>query len=88
MLDGLPLDIHPFCEVYDIEEIKDSEGHKYRIDFYDFSLTDEKELTDAMKDNLTRSIITKIVMISAGSLGSTELLLKCKKLDQSKRAWV
>ncbi len=69
-----PLDIHPLCEVDTIEENKDKDDptvdaayYKYKITFKDYR--DDKDGTD-------RVMYTKIVVLAAGSLGSTEILLR------------
>jgi choline dehydrogenase-like flavoprotein len=80
MMGNKPLDVQPLCEVFNIEEINEGD-FKYKIDFYDLSLIHDKELTDTIKNNIIRTIKTKTVILAAGSLGSTEILLKCRNLD-------
>ncbi len=81
-----PLDVYPLCEVQNIEElIGDPDGYKYKVEFYDLSLTSDQTLTEEMKKQITRTIKTKTVVLSAGSLGSTEILLKCEKLNLNKK---
>lgn len=63
-----PVDVHPLCHVMDIQESKKS-GYKYRIRFKDYR---EDE------DGKERIIDTKILILAAGSLGSTEILLRSK----------
>ena len=53
------------------------------IDKDDFSPT--KELTEHDRARLTKIIKTNRVVLAAGTLGSTELLLKSKKLDLSSK---
>lgn len=83
--DKLPLDIHPLCEVIDIKEINDPQDpqYKYEIKFLDYrDIIDNieydptKKLTDEEKSKITKTIKTKQVIVAAGSLGSTEILLK------------
>lgn len=63
-----PLKIKELCEVYDIEFVN---GQEYKISYFQYDKTTENRVQN--------QIITKILVISAGSLGSTELLLKCKE---------
>jgi cholesterol oxidase len=86
----LPIDIHPLCEVLEIEELPLGQGYKYAVKFLDYrDLTDNedfsptKDLTEQDKASVTKVIKTNRVVIAAGALGSTELLLKSKKLDLS-----
>jgi hypothetical protein len=92
---GKPLDVHPLCEVIDITETsnteKDIDGYTYNVKFIDYrSVIDDpnvnslKDLTDEEKEKLTKTIRTKMVIVSAGSLGCTEILLRCKSLRLSK----
>jgi len=82
--DGAPLDVHPLCEVVDIGEITGEQDHKYYVKFLDYrDIIDLKdvsgrELTDEEKREITKTIKTKKVILAAGSLGSTEILFKCK----------
>ena len=63
-----PLEIKELCEVDDIEFI---DGQGYKITYFQYDrITEQRE---------QKQIISNILVISAGSLGSTELLLKCKK---------
>src|SRR5215213_4699634 len=78
-----PLDIHPLCEVDTIEENKgddasvDAAYYKYKITIKDYR--DEKDGTD-------RILYAKTVVLAAGSLGSTEILLRSStKLKLSKK---
>ena len=86
--DKLPLDIHPLCEVIDIKQINDPQDpqYKYEIKFLDYrDIIDNieydptKKLTEVEKSKITKTIKTKQVIVAAGSLGSTEILLRCKK---------
>jgi len=92
---GKPLDVHPLCEVIDTTETsnteKDIDGHTYNVKFIDYrSVIDDpnvnslKDLTDEEKEKLTKTIRTKMVIVSAGSLRSTEIPLRCKSLRLSK----
>lgn len=90
--DGAPLDVHPLCEVVDIGEIKEEdeedeeqqEGYKYTVKFLDYrdiiDLSDVSgsQLTDEQKKKIIKTIKTKKVILAAGSLGSTEILFRCK----------
>jgi len=81
--DGKPLDVFSLCEVTNIEE-SDDPVFKYKINFTDYrDVIDLKgmprrELTEEEKKKITKTIQTKKVILAAGSLGSTEILLKCK----------
>jgi cholesterol oxidase len=87
----LPVDVHPLCEVLEIEELAPGQGYyvkfiDYRdiIDQADFSPTkDFKDLSEQERARLIKVIKANRVVLSAGSLGSTELLLKSKKLNLS-----
>lgn len=63
-----PLEIKELCDVYDIEFVN---GEGYKISYFQYDKTTE--------NRVQKQIMTKILVISAGSLGSTELLLKCKE---------
>jgi len=78
-LQNKPLDVLPLCEVHHIEPLEnDPDGYKYKIVLYDLTYADPKQKIDEQRDNLLRTIKTKIVVLSAGSLGSTEILLRSK----------
>ncbi len=64
-----PLEVRELCEVYDIE-FQEGEEYKYRIKYFQY---DPKTEHRQPKEILARALI-----IAAGSLGSTELLLKCR----------
>ena len=72
---GKPLDVFPLCEVTNIEESGDPE-FKYKIDFTDYRDDD---------NGTKRTIRANLVILAAGSLGSTEILLKCRSLQLSSR---
>jgi GMC oxidoreductase len=85
----LPLDIHPLCEVLELYELE-GEDHKYAIKFLDYrdiidfdDFSPAKELTEQERNSITKVIKTNHIVISAGTLGSTEILLKSKRLDLS-----
>ena len=85
---GLPIDVQPLCEVLEIEELQS--GHGYNIKFIDYrdiidkvDYSPSNDLTKEEKQRLTKVITANKVVISAGTLGSTELLLKSRKLDLS-----
>lgn len=78
-----PLDIHPLCEVDTIEVNKgddasvDASYYKYKINIKDYR--DDKNGTD-------RVVYAKTVVLAAGSIGSTEILLRSSaKLKLSKK---
>jgi cholesterol oxidase len=68
-----PLEVCPLCEVDTIEENQDA-YYKYRINF-----TDHRE----NKDGIKSTIEAKLVVLAAGTLGSTEILLRSKNLRLS-----
>jgi GMC oxidoreductase len=86
----LPIDVHPLCEAVEIEELQPGQGYKYAVKFLDFrdlidtdDFSPTKVLTEDDKAKVTKVIKTNRVVIAAGALGSTELLLKSTKLDLS-----
>lgn len=88
----LPIDVHPLCEVLEIEELSPGQDYKYAVKFLDYrDLIDNddfspiKDLTEQDRAKITKIIKTNRVVLSAGTLGSTELLLKSKKLDLSNK---
>jgi choline dehydrogenase-like flavoprotein len=73
---GKPIDVFPLCQVDTIEDTGNSE-YRYRV-----------SLKDYRDDNngITRTIETNLVILAAGTLGSTEILWRSKnqnKLDIS-----
>ena len=85
----LPLDVHPLCEVLEVYEINEQE-YKYAIKFLDYrdiidfdDFSPSRTLTEEEKCSITKIIKTNQVILSSGTLGSTEILLKSKKLDLS-----
>jgi GMC oxidoreductase len=88
----LPIDVHPLCEVLEIEELPPGQGFKYAVKFLDYrdiidkdDFSPAKDLTEQDKARLTKVIKTNRVVLAAGTLGSTELLLKSKKLNLSNK---
>jgi GMC oxidoreductase len=86
----LPIDVHPLCEALEIEELPPGQGYKYAVKFLDFrdlidtdDFSPTKVLTEDDKAKVTKVIKTNRVVLAAGALGSTELLLKSTKLDIS-----
>lgn len=73
--DGKPLDVFPLCEVTNIEESGNQE-FKYKIDFTDYRDNDS---------GTKRTIQAKLVILAAGTLGSTEILLKSRNLQLSSK---
>ncbi len=65
-----PLEVKELCEVYDIE-FSENEDHKYLVKYFQYDPKTEKR---QIKEVLARSLV-----IAAGSLGTTELLLKCRE---------
>lgn len=64
-----PLEIRELCEVYDIE-FDESQEYHYTIKYFHYARdSDNRE---------QERVLAKTLIISAGSLGSTELLCKCK----------
>jgi cholesterol oxidase len=70
---GKPIEIFPLCEVDSIEESHDA-YYKYKV-----ILIDHRE----NKDYIKSTIEAKLVVIAAGTLGSTEILLRSKNLQLS-----
>ena len=86
----LPIDVHPLCEVLEIEELPAGQDFKYAVKFLDYrdiidndDFSPTKDLTEQDRARLTKVIKTNRVVLAAGTLGSTELLLRSKKLDLS-----
>ena len=63
------MEVRELCEVYDIE-FKEGDEYQYKVKYFQY---DPKTEQRSQKYVLAKSLI-----IAAGSLGSTELLLKCK----------
>lgn len=63
-----PLDIRELCEVYDIE-FKAGQEYPYNVKYFQYDPKTEQRQQ--------KEVLTKYLVISAGSIGSTELLLKC-----------
>jgi hypothetical protein len=86
----LPIDVHPLCEVLEIEELPPGQGYKYAVKFIDYrdiinesDFSPSRDLTQQERVRLTKVIKANRVIVAAGTLGSTELLLKSKKLNLS-----
>ena len=86
--DKLPLDVHPLCEVIDIKEIDNPQDplFKYEVKFLDYrdiidnlDYNPTKSLNDSQKSKIIKTIKTQQVVLAAGSIGSTEILLRCKR---------
>ena len=89
VIEHLPLDVHPLCEVLEVYEINEQD-YKYAIKFLDYrdiidfdDFSPPRTLTEEEKCSITKIIKTNQVILSSGTLGSTEILLKSKKLDLS-----
>jgi choline dehydrogenase-like flavoprotein len=68
-----PIDVFPLCEVITIEKIDGIDDYKYNITF-----KDHRENNNG-KNEIERTIKAKIVVLAAGTLGSTEILWRSKK---------
>jgi choline dehydrogenase-like flavoprotein len=68
---GKPIDVFPLCQVDSIAENGDGSGYRYDILLTDFR-DDQK--------GVQRRIRAKTVVLAAGTLGSTEILLRSKGL--------
>ena len=71
---GKPIHVFPLCEVISIEETLDDHDYKYAINFKDYRND---------KNNQSKRMMAKIIILAAGSLGSTEILLRSHKLKLS-----
>jgi len=83
--EGSRLEVHPLCEVIDIGETTEGQqDYKYYVKFLDYrDIIDLKdmpgrELSEEEKKKITKTIQAKKVILAAGSLGSTEILFRCK----------
>jgi choline dehydrogenase-like flavoprotein len=72
--DGKPIDVFPLCRVDSIEENPGDRGFRYSVLFTDFR-DDEK--------GVQRRVEANTVVLAAGTLGSTEILLRSKSLRKS-----
>jgi cholesterol oxidase len=73
--DNKGIDVFPLCQVDRIEENSDiNSGYKYNIFFRDYRDS---------KDGIDRVIRTNKTILAAGTLGSTEILLRSKALQLS-----
>jgi choline dehydrogenase-like flavoprotein len=66
--DPCPLEVRELCEVFDIE-FDETAPYKYKVKYFKYDPQTEKRVQKYM--------LAKSLIIAAGSLGSTELLLKC-----------
>jgi choline dehydrogenase-like flavoprotein len=79
-----PLDIHPLCEVDTIEENKGGDDPSVDAAYYKYKIKIKDYRDD--KNGMDRVVYTKTVILTAGSLGSTEILLRSSaKLKLSKK---
>lgn len=65
-----PLEVRELSEVYDIE-FNEGEEYKYIINYFQYDPKTEERQSKKMQ--------AKILIIAAGTLGSNELLMKCKE---------
>jgi choline dehydrogenase-like flavoprotein len=72
--DGKPIDVFPLCQVDFIEENSDGSGYRYDVFLTDFR--DDQR-------GVQRRIQANTVVLAAGTLGSTEILLRSKALRSS-----
>jgi choline dehydrogenase-like flavoprotein len=63
-----PMEIRELCEVYDIQ-FKEGDEYQYKVKYFQYDPKTEQRMQ--------KYILAKSLIIAAGSLGSTELLLKC-----------
>ena len=73
---GKPIHVFPLCEVISIEETLNDHDYRYSINFKDYRNG---------KDNQSKRMMAKIIILAAGSLGSTEILLQSNKLKLSNK---
>lgn len=65
-----PLEVRELCEVHDIE-FREGEDYKYAISYFQYDPKTEERQKKRMH--------AKTLIIAAGTLGSNELLMKCKE---------
>lgn len=65
-----PLEVRELSEVYDIE-FHEGEEYQYTVHYFQYDPETEERRSKTMR--------TKILVIAAGGLGSSELLLKCRE---------
>ncbi|MCE8422906.1 MAG: hypothetical protein J5U17_01490 [Candidatus Methanoperedens sp.] len=70
-----PLEINELSEVYDIE-FNEKEEYKYTISYFQYDPETEERKSKNMR--------AKILVIAAGTLGSNEVLMKCKEKNHLK----
>jgi cholesterol oxidase len=73
---GKPIHVFPLCEVISIEETLDDHDYRYSINFKDHRNG---------KNSQSKRMMAKKIILSAGSLGSTEILLRSNKLKLSNK---
>lgn len=69
-------EIFPLHSVVKIEPVDAAKKEGYRVFFKHYNSKNKKEFTEG-------SVIGRKVIVSAGSLGSTELLLRCRDTEKS-----
>lgn len=75
IINGKPIEIFPLCEVSSIEEISSADPeYRYVINY--------KDNSDG-KNSQLKIMHAKSIILAAGTLGSTEILLRSKKLELS-----
>jgi len=72
--EGKPIDVLPLCQVDSIEETRDGGGFRYAV-----LVTDYRDDPKGVE----RRIRANTVVLAAGTLGSTEILLRSKGLRKS-----
>lgn len=72
--EGKPIDVFPLCEVDSIEENGDGSAFSYAVRFTDFG-DDPK--------GVQRRIEANTIVLAAGTIGSTAILLRSKSLPKS-----
>lgn len=65
-----PLEVKELCQAYDIE-FRENEEYRYLVKYFQYDPKTEKRQR--------KEVLAKSLVIAAGSLGSTELLLKCRE---------
>ncbi len=70
-----PLEVRELSEVYDVE-FNEGEEYKYTISYFQYDPKTEERQSKKMR--------AKILIIATGTLGSNELLMKCKERNHLK----